>query len=372
MEQLLGRVLRMPYAKRRKAAELNKAYAHVSSPNFLEAAKQLETCMIERMGFEAAEADQYIEVQQPALPNLPLFLQQNPLCLTVTEPLKLEGLSEQERQSIVVKSEAPGRIEIEVHGPVTPQIQKAALAAVPEAARAETERKITQYLAEQESRLAPALRGEAFVVPRLCVRYEGELLPFDKELVLDAASWDLSQCAADLNDFRFNDTSKTFEFDVQGGKVVYAFKSEQQLDLNLLVAEWTENDLIRWLDRELRQPDIRQPASLAWLRLCVRQLLERKGFDLALLVRAKFILARKLAEKRDECRTSAYNAGYQDLLFGPNAAPETSLDYAVRYEANVYPAKWLYSGKYRFEKHFYPMVGELESKRRRIRLRLGA
>lgn len=48
VEQLLGRVLRMPYAKRRKAAELNKAYAHVSSPNFLEAAKQLETCMIEK------------------------------------------------------------------------------------------------------------------------------------------------------------------------------------------------------------------------------------------------------------------------------------------------------------------------------------
>jgi type III restriction enzyme len=361
VEQLLGRVLRMPYAKRRKAAELNKAYAHVSSPNFVEAAKQLETCMIEKMGFEAAEAEQYIEVQQASIPNLPLFLQEKPLCLTVAEPLKLEGLSEREQQSIVVKSEAPGQIEIEVHGQVTPQIQKAALAAVPEAARAETERKITQYIAEQESQLAPALRGEKLVVPRLCVRCEGELLPFDRELVLDAASWDLSQCAVDLNDFRFNDTSKTFEFDVQGGKVVYAFKSEQQLDLNLLAAEWTENDLIRWLDKALQQPDIRQPASLAWLRLCVRQLLERKGFDLALLVRAKFILARKLAEKRDEWRAAAYNAGYQDLLFGPNAAPETSFDYAFRYDANVYPAKWLYSGKYRFQKHFYPMVGELEA-----------
>ena len=361
VEQLLGRVLRMPYAKRRKAAELNKAYAHVSSPNFLEAAKQLETCMIEKMGFEEAEAEQYIEVQQPSIPNLPLFLQENPLRLTVAEPLKLEGLSEQERQSIIVKSEAPGQIEIEVHGQITPQIQKAALAAVPETARAETERKIAQHIEEQESRLAPALRGENLVVPRLCVRYQGELLPFDKELVLDAASWDLSQCAVDLSDFRFNDTSKTFEFDVQGSKVVYAFKGEQQLDLNLLPGEWTENDLIRWLDKELRQTDIRQAASLAWLRLCVRQLLERKGFDLALLVRAKFILARKLAERRNECRASAYNAGYQELLFGPNASPETSFEYAFRYQPDVYPAKWYYSGRNRFEKHFYPMVGELES-----------
>jgi type III restriction enzyme len=361
VEQLLGRVLRMPYAKRRKAAELNKAYAHVSSPNFLEAAKQLETCMIERMGFEETETEQYIEVRQPSIPNLPLFLQQNPLRLTVAEPLKLDDLSERERQSIVVKSEAPGQIEIEVHGQVTPQIQKVALAAVPEPQRAEVEQTITQYIAEQELRLAPALRGETLVVPRLCVRYDGELLPFEKQLVLDAASWDLSQCTVDLSDFRFNDTSKTFEFDVQGSKVVYAFKGEQQLDLNVLAAEWTENALIRWLDKELHQPDIRQAASLAWLRLCVRELLERKGFDLALLVRAKFILARKLAEKRDECRTLAYNAEYQELLFGPNAAPETSFDYAFRYRPDVYPAKWYYSGRNRFEKHFYPMVGELEN-----------
>ena len=33
VEQLLGRVLRMPYAKRRRAADLNKAYAYLSEPS---------------------------------------------------------------------------------------------------------------------------------------------------------------------------------------------------------------------------------------------------------------------------------------------------------------------------------------------------
>ena len=55
------------------------------------------------------------------------------------------------------------------------------------------------------------------------------------------------------------------------------------------------------------------------------------------------------------------NAGYQEMLFGPNAAPETSFDFSFRYDSNVYPAKWLYSGRNSFPKHFYPMVGELES-----------
>ena len=198
VEQLLGRVLRMPYASRRKTAELNKAYAHVSSPNFLEAAKQLETCMIEKMGFEEAEAEQSIEVQQPSS-RLAALSPAKPLAADSCGATQIGGTDRDRRGNpLWSKSEAPGRIEIEVHGQITPQIQKAALAAVPEAERAATERKITRYIAEQEAHLAPALRGEKLVVPRLCVRYQGELLPFDKELVLDAASWDLSQCAVDL------------------------------------------------------------------------------------------------------------------------------------------------------------------------------
>jgi type III restriction enzyme len=360
VEQLLGRVLRMPYARRRKATELNKAYAHVSSPNFYEAAKQLETCMIEKMGFEEVEAKQFIDSEQSSQPGLPLFVA-DPLRLTLAEEPKLEHLSEQERQSVVVKEQAPGQFEIEVHGPVTAGIQKEVLAAVPPAERAEAERRIQEYVTHQEARVSPAQRGEPFKVPRLCVRFDGELLPFDKDLLLDASAWDLSRCGVDLSDFRFDDTSKTFEFDIQGGKVVYAFKGEQQLNLNVLPGEWTELDLIRWLDRELRRPDVRQESSLAWLRLCVRQLLERKGFDLALLVRAKFILARKLAELRDHCRTSAYEDGYQTLLFGPQAAPETSFDYSFSYDPNVYPARTYYNGRNTFPKHFYPNVGELEN-----------
>jgi hypothetical protein len=54
----------------------------------------------------------------------------------------------------------------------------------------------------------------------------------------------------------------------------------------------------------------------------------------------------------------AYNAGYQELLFGPNAAPETSFEYAFRFP-DVYPAKWYYTGRNRFEKHFYPSTQEM-------------
>ena len=60
VEQILGRVLRMPYAKRRKEPELNRAYAHVSRASWPNAVKQLHDRLVD-MGFEENEADEFIE-----------------------------------------------------------------------------------------------------------------------------------------------------------------------------------------------------------------------------------------------------------------------------------------------------------------------
>ena len=60
VEQILGRVLRMPYAKRRKEAELNRAYAHVSRASWPNAVNQLHDRLVD-MGFEDSEADAFIE-----------------------------------------------------------------------------------------------------------------------------------------------------------------------------------------------------------------------------------------------------------------------------------------------------------------------
>src|ERR1035437_5393920 len=136
---------------------------------------------------------------------------------------------------------------------------------------------------------------------------------------------------------------------------------ELQIDPNLLATQWTPDDLVRWLDKQLRQPDIRQETLAAWLERAVRQLLSGQRIDFATLVRAKFILARKLEDKLKQCRATAYAKGYQELLFGPNAAVETSYEYAFNYDPNNYPANWLYSGRQKFSRHFYCLPGELQA-----------
>ena len=55
LEQLLGRVLRLPYAALRESEHLNRAYAHVSAPATLDTANKLADLLI-GMGFEEFEA----------------------------------------------------------------------------------------------------------------------------------------------------------------------------------------------------------------------------------------------------------------------------------------------------------------------------
>jgi type III restriction enzyme len=117
------------------------------------------------------------------------------------------------------------------------------------------------------------------------------------------------------------------------------------------------------LDRELRQDDIRQEVLQRWLLNAVTYLMDRKRFDLPALTRAKFILVRALGDKIRTCRETAAQRGYNEVLFGPQAAVETSYVYDFCYEPGIYPANSYCRSGYKWQNHFYlPAPGELEAK----------
>ena len=72
VEQLLGRVLRMPKVQRKNREELNRAYAFVSSDSFYNTAKNLKDSLVES-GFTSVEASELIEISQKQLSFAPLF-----------------------------------------------------------------------------------------------------------------------------------------------------------------------------------------------------------------------------------------------------------------------------------------------------------
>lgn len=98
-----------------------------------------------------------------------------------------------------------------------------------------------------------------------------------------------------------------------------------------------------------------------YTRRAVSSLLTTGRFDLSTLVRAKYLLRRELLGAIIKSRDGAYRNGYQELLFGRNAALETSYDYSFTYDPKNYPANWYYEGGYQWTCHYYRRLGELKS-----------
>lgn len=72
IEQLLGRVLRQPDARQRRAPELNQSYAFVVSHNFAETAQALRDRLVSGAGFERRDVRELVAAAHPEQARLDL------------------------------------------------------------------------------------------------------------------------------------------------------------------------------------------------------------------------------------------------------------------------------------------------------------
>ncbi|MCF6430428.1 DEAD/DEAH box helicase family protein [Leisingera sp. MMG026] len=370
-EQLLGRVLRMPYATKRKEAALNKSYAKLVSKHFSEAAVSLRDKLVD-MGFEESEAEANIEAEQPGLDD-GLFGRQSRPSPTMTVTV---DASEEERRDIAAV--APGKIKVSVSeggqtaveftGVPKPKEEKRLFENTPPRLHGELRERLEEFKAKNAEDLAPAHMGEEFTLPRLMAHVQGELVFGDTDIFMEFHDWSLANHPARLTSAEFDvvETTNTFEIDLDGNRVtISAADSSDQLSLDIEVDDWTPNTLVRWLDGKVRDPWIGQPELLAWLNDVVTHLTRDRNIPLSQLMRCKFILARKLNAKIQEFRQEERNNVYQMNLFGPEARLEISFDEGIRFFDEMYSDVPKYRGMYTFKHHFMGPreVPEFDSKK---------
>jgi type III restriction enzyme len=371
IEQLLGRVLRMPYAESRSNEVLNHAYTHVSSPRFGEGARMLADTLVEKMGFEPDEAAANMLLRQAEIPGMyrngNLFDRPPVLLQTLDSAPDLTGLDADVAARVKVKEQPDGTVTVSIDGDIPEELEQKLLATAKSPERRATMRAaVHRHRIIRRNSISPAARGEKFAVPRLYLYIQGKMEFVEEELILDLGGWTLSNYAAELSlaEFAIRETAERWEVDLKGEKVVYRHLDQTiQLELGLLKLDWTDRQLSRWLDKECRQPDITQPVLLEFCRKVVAWLMEKRGLSLNELLRFKYQLAKALQQKIKAYRQQAYASGYQTFLFGPKAQVETSFADGFAFERDrPYPAAWFYQGAYQFKNHFFGMVGELESK----------
>ncbi len=345
IEQLLGRVMRMPYAKERKNPSLNKAYAYVVSPHFSEAAEVLTEKLINK-GFDDYEAQASIQQEMPAEYNL------NSNWNTPLNQFKLgETLN---------KSDVPSSIELDKNNTLffTQETTEIDIEKICEkiAAReaADLIWKFKSYKTST-SELSPASKGELFTVPRLLFETQGEFVFAEADTIFEQFDWNIADYAPEeLSEAEFNieeTPGKGFFIDIDGNRLRYSEAGKDQfLPFMTDVDVWTVSNLVYWLDNSLKQEDIPQSHMVFWLNKVILYLTEKRKIPITKLMIAKYALRSKLLSKIIEVRKKVRAASFE--LFERETRKKLDFDNPFVFTKGMYDGLLFYQGKFKFQKHF--------------------
>jgi type III restriction enzyme len=367
MEQLLGRVLRLPYARRRKADALNLAYAHVCGSSTAAVANQLADKLVS-MGFEEIEAASFI---QPAQDDLFADDSATPRPAPVAPKSELEvsaSVADALRAAMpeqALVASPPTEADSLQSVTLTGLLPQAAIDAVIAASPKKERERVSQLLERHQSRtlaaLSPAEQGAVFApLPQLVVPMQGELLLLEPALLGELFELDLAGAPADLPDFSQQVDDKPYLIDVEDGRLrIEREHAQGALDLNAGSDGIDRALLIRELDRRVRRDDVLQPDMIAWLGRVLDGLAAR-GIERNYLVRHLNQLAAAIAKRMTALVKDQRAGAFQHCLANGPDKVRLSDFHQFRFDARNYPARWVFNGRYVFRKHFYGRPGELD------------
>ncbi|MFI4911988.1 MAG: DEAD/DEAH box helicase [Sedimentisphaeraceae bacterium JB056] len=369
VEQILGRVLRMPNAKNKQEEELNHAYAYASSSHWPRVAASLADALIQN-GFEKLEAKDLIkpqEISQPALcpdweDDNGLFAEQItakipdiPADLKISKSVKEFVSVDAVNNTITIKGIMPENIKDKLQHSFEDEETKKIIDDLHKTS-------IAKKYKKDNLRKLPTFR-----IPHLAIKDGTFWDQLEKTHFMDY-EWDLSKQDALLTEEEYNINTKVgqigeIDVDKEGG-VQYEYLKYLWEDMKSLenTDSWNESDLVLWLDRNIPHKDIVPVDFRNFLNKAILGLIDQRGYAINQLVLDKIKLRDAIEKKVDFYRQFSEKKACELLLFGEDSPVAVSLECVFEFDRNKYPYSSFYTGAYKFKKHYYPHVGELKDK----------
>ena len=373
IEQIMGRVLRMPFARERRMQELNLAYAHVRANNFAEAANALCKGMAERLGYDEAELRESIQRGLPGLRNADAKEDNGTFGVTIVTSQRPDFGSldlddegrEVVRESVEVKLREDGKYSVAVREKIPEKARAEIVRAVEPKEREMEKGRLERFTRQMERSPAPSRRGVKFaLLPQLQFKSaeDGEMRVVNAEEFHYEAEWDKlgAECVLGEGEFRIEEKGQTFTIYLSDEDKMQ-LQNDGQYRLPLTRADDAdESRLPRWLEGEIRDPQGRYvPATLReFVRMNLEGLAER-GLSRAQLSRARYQLAEALRRKLAEHGRRKLAESARRIFSSDADSLRVVFDFA--FPPRGYQYNWVYCGRTEFRKHYYPMVGDLKS-----------
>lgn len=370
VEQLLGRVLRLPSAKRKRREDLNRAYAFATTTSFQNAANTLRDGLVNN-GFERVEARALVRFASDSLPGM----EDGGAAFIYEEPIP-DGIDAEAFKSNV-ESATGGRVEVDMasgmlraRGALTDYDRTTMLLAIPEAAAKAVEALVHKSRGARLKAVEPEGEAVRFAVPRLGVRAAVGLQLFDRAHFLDIP-WKLEEDdPALILDFFAPPKQATDEAHVDvsaAGQITLDFVTDlhEQLALALEERGWTKNALVNWLDRRLpysARRDITRISSTLFIAKALEVIDARTSLGIEGLARAKFRLVEALVKVVAKHRDVREATAFERALFPQGGLDfETSSDLELVFDESRYSYNQPYRGGTDFKKHLFRVIGDMEA-----------
>lgn len=360
IEQLLGRVLRMPYAKTREQEELNKAYAFVSNTTWQEGVSQLKDRLVE-MGFEENEIPDTIQGKLPVL--LGGNEEKKPITLNVSD-FDLNIFTPEEQTKFEVKETSIGKIiSVKEDVEVTPELEEKIIKATPKQERKSVEITLKVELINRViyEKKYPAQEGKSFKVPQLQLFIDDDWVCDYGEYFIDPSGRWLLEYPATLSEgeFRIRSAGASISIDIKGNHIEDRYIQETlALNFGDTQTDWTIPKLAIWITQQIPDTSIAQPIQVQFVRQLIENLCIDRGIALNDLLRTKFILKDAIREKIVEYKHQAEQTGMQKTMFDTGAKVQTDFNYSIDYMGKYYVPTTAYRGT-AFNKHYFAQVGDM-------------
>ncbi len=383
IEQIVGRILRLPNAQQKQHPDLNCAFAFSVSDSMPEVLNELREAL-ENNGFTAAEADRIIiPVPQG---TLPLGLQPQTVQFA-------PGKEIDEAIAHVQVAALAGKVKIDAaQGAITVLVPlnkdeteklkscvktpeaKARVAEIIEMVRAAE----IAFGGTGQTRVpTPYERQLDFLVPLLCVNENGALFEFEKTFLLEQP-WRLGEKDASLAEnynplVRPTGMSGVVDIGSKGEVQTEILRETPDNDFVFILhqqvlqlgghSDWTIESLATWLDQHIEHRDIPADESGAFLHKVIRGLMAKHDIaDAGELAIDRFRLRDQIATRIKQYRDSEQKAAFQQFLL-PDSALVVDEGRAINFKAITYEPSWVYEGGFQFKKHYFsPKPGELAEK----------
>lgn len=370
VEQVLGRILRMPDVTRKSVQTLNESYAFVVSSELAETAYGLRDGLV-RSGFESYDASRSLQLSNGVNDDLFSMLIMNVLPLPQDEAglimPELELLDLLPRAVRERVNTDPENGTLTIMGTMTAR-------EVEQVADTFSSRAAAQYvreglsgsgLAQVSSERSQAESGMVVDFPLLAVKQQGVFDVFDESALLEG-EWHVEHFDSLLTEGEFprqEDALRRMRLSMsERGRVV--LDSVELLDSQQALfsqeSGWTENTLVVWLDRNIRCPYVERDQKIAWIDSAVQSLIEARGSTIDELAYQKFRLRGSLERKFFSCLEEAKQQVLDGLLRDTSTFAVKD-EFSVRLALGGYAYDYHYAGAVVLKRHFFPAIGNLKN-----------